>query len=55
MNIVTANYLKIRTKRPLGLLSALNGHTIRCETPLHCAGRWIFQTTSKPRWVYGED
>ena len=33
--------------QPLGLLSPLNNLSIRCEIPLHKAGRWGFDTTSK--------
>ena len=29
------------------LLSSLNHLSIRCEIPLHLAGRWGFETTSK--------
>jgi hypothetical protein len=33
--------------QPLGLLSPLNNLSIRCEIPLHKAGRWGFEATSR--------
>ena len=35
------------TTQLLGLLSPLNNLSIRCEIPLHKAGRWGFETTSR--------
>ena len=39
--------------QPLGLLSPLNNLPIRCEIPLHKAGRWGFETTSKLTSIIG--
>ena len=45
--LVREYFNSVGTTQPLDLLSALNHLSIRCEIPLHKAGRWGFETTSR--------